>query len=362
MSLSSTSIPTSLQVLQCLTMASCTDVANLERVETIGDSFLKYVTSVALSLSHPDASSGELSVRRCRFISNENLFKLGVEKNFPGCIYYQTFDPTSNWLPPSYVYQPSDDAAEATGSQVKVNFSEDWKAVETGVWSSELVNTEEGAAANPEDVNAATYRIWAQTAAEQQTGVDWGTLEPSESSSPNGTNNLIPLNGTGANGMNGTNGINGRNGSFSPRNGSLPSSPFGVFSLSDDLLGGLEQSEIDQEIEDLFLDPEGEILSPPDFSSSRGPTGYSTKPKVRSKNTNAIDKSNLPSPYLENCLSDKSIADVIEALIGCYFVQSGSATAFKLMSWLNLPVIEKEASFQRFMSKSAWKRLRILYK
>ena len=331
-------------------MASCTDVTNLERVETIGDSFLKFVTSVSLAVTHQDSSSGELSVRRCRYISNENLFKIGVEKNFPGCVYYQTFDPSSNWLPPAYVYLTNDEPAELENERVKLNFSEAWSSVETGVWSSNI--NASGAAdmtnTNPDAVNSATYRLWSQNTSNTQGGLDWGTLDVGGSpSGADGISNLMPVNGT--------NGINGLNGSAVLRNGGTMSSPFGVFSLSDDLLSSVNQSEMDQEIEDLFLDPEGEILSPPVMSGSSVGTWSASavlsNSNSRRKTKSGFDKSALPSPYMENCLSDKSIADVIEALIGCYFVQSGSEAAFKLMKWLSLPVVESESSFERFQGE-----------
>ena len=58
-----------------------------------------------------------------------------------------------------------------------------------------------------------------------------------------------------------------------------------------------------------------------------------------------VDRSNLPSPYIENCISDKSVADVVEAMIGCFFVQSGPQAASKIMQWFGLPVVPMHPSF-----------------
>ncbi|TPP57973.1 Endoribonuclease Dcr-1, partial [Fasciola gigantica] len=56
-------------VLQALTMSSSNDFINLERMETIGDSFLKFVVTVHLYLCHPTAHEGKLSHLRSRIVS-----------------------------------------------------------------------------------------------------------------------------------------------------------------------------------------------------------------------------------------------------------------------------------------------------
>lgn len=70
-------------VRQAIT-ATCAGMdVNYERLETLGDSVLKLVTSVMLFITYPDEHEGLLTSRRTHIVSNANLFhrahKLGLE-------------------------------------------------------------------------------------------------------------------------------------------------------------------------------------------------------------------------------------------------------------------------------------------
>lgn len=45
--------------------------------------------------------------------------------------------------------------------------------------------------------------------------------------------------------------------------------------------------------------------------------------------------------YRDHCISDKSIADCVEAIIGAYLITSGPQAALKVMSWFGLEVLPK---------------------
>merc|ERR1719233_1816391 len=52
-------------------------------------------------------------------------------------------------------------------------------------------------------------------------------------------------------------------------------------------------------------------------------------------------------PYIlqiQHTLPDKSIADCVEALIGCYLTECGPRGALLLMAWLGLKVLPKKAT------------------
>jgi dsRNA-specific ribonuclease len=51
-------------LLQALTMSNANDGINLERLETVGDSFLKFSVTTHLFLSYPDVHEGKLSYLR----------------------------------------------------------------------------------------------------------------------------------------------------------------------------------------------------------------------------------------------------------------------------------------------------------
>ncbi|VDD81511.1 unnamed protein product [Mesocestoides corti] len=95
--------PSPTMILQSLTMLCAADFINLERLETIGDSFLKFAVTTHLYLSHPDAHEGYLSALRSFIVGNTNLYRLGCLRRLPGRIVGVAFEPHENWVPPGYV-------------------------------------------------------------------------------------------------------------------------------------------------------------------------------------------------------------------------------------------------------------------
>nr|CAH8863218.1 unnamed protein product [Trichobilharzia regenti] len=89
-------------VLQALTMSCSNDFINLERMETIGDSFLKFVVTVHLYLRYPAAHEGKLSHLRSRIVCNTNLHRLGKAKDLQSRMVGGKFEPHENWVPPGY--------------------------------------------------------------------------------------------------------------------------------------------------------------------------------------------------------------------------------------------------------------------
>ncbi|KAJ8955483.1 hypothetical protein NQ318_003584 [Aromia moschata] len=71
-------------------MSNANDGINLERLETIGDSFLKY----------ENVHEGKLSHLRSKQVSNLNLYRLGKRKTLGEFMIATKFDPHDNWLPP----------------------------------------------------------------------------------------------------------------------------------------------------------------------------------------------------------------------------------------------------------------------
>ncbi|KAH8873712.1 Endoribonuclease Dcr-1 [Schistosoma japonicum] len=89
-------------ILQALTMSCSNDFINLERLETIGDSFLKFVVTVYLYLTYPTAHEGKLSHLRSRIVCNSNLYRLGKAKDLQNRMIGGKFEPHENWVPPGY--------------------------------------------------------------------------------------------------------------------------------------------------------------------------------------------------------------------------------------------------------------------
>lgn len=90
-------------ILQALTMSNASDGINLERLETVGDSFLKYAVTAYLYCTYDKIHEGKLSHLRSKQISNYNLFRLGKNKCLGEMMVATKFEPSDNWLPPGFV-------------------------------------------------------------------------------------------------------------------------------------------------------------------------------------------------------------------------------------------------------------------
>lgn len=101
---------------QSLTPSAANDAFDLERLETLGDSFLKLSTTISLFCSRNKSHEGKLTNSRKNRISNFNLCYLAKKKGLPLRILSQSFDPLSNWTPPSFSLSlqdlPSSDETE----------------------------------------------------------------------------------------------------------------------------------------------------------------------------------------------------------------------------------------------------------
>lgn len=86
--------------IQALTLLHANDSINLERLEMIGDSLLKFIASAHVFTHFPLMHEGQLTAIRTRLICNKHLFQLGAKKGLPaylaGCYFY----PQTSYLPP----------------------------------------------------------------------------------------------------------------------------------------------------------------------------------------------------------------------------------------------------------------------
>lgn len=97
--------PSSSSILRALTLTSASDGFNLDRVEMLGDSFLKFSYSIYVYCKYPFANEGHLSALRSYQVANLNLYEIGSFIGLPECILGSLFevDRTANtWMPPLY--------------------------------------------------------------------------------------------------------------------------------------------------------------------------------------------------------------------------------------------------------------------
>ncbi|XP_015599757.1 endoribonuclease Dicer isoform X2 [Cephus cinctus] len=97
--------PSPVDIAQALTRKQVQDVFDLERLETLGDSFLKYAVSVFLYESFPNHDEGHLTAVKGKIIGNRNLYYCGKNKKIPGRMKVDDFVPLSNFIAPSYTVE-----------------------------------------------------------------------------------------------------------------------------------------------------------------------------------------------------------------------------------------------------------------
>lgn len=89
-------------ILAALTTIKSHDTFNLERVETLGDSFLKFAASLYLYHKFPTLNEGQLTNIKGRLISNRNLYYAGERFNLAGRMKIEQFSPRKDFMVPGF--------------------------------------------------------------------------------------------------------------------------------------------------------------------------------------------------------------------------------------------------------------------
>ena len=98
-------IPTSHELLVAFTLTNAGEEFNMERLEILGDVFLKYSIGIRLfcdSKHNMEAEEGMLSLRRSQIVGNRNLFNKAITNEFPQMISARKLMPYLNFMPPRY--------------------------------------------------------------------------------------------------------------------------------------------------------------------------------------------------------------------------------------------------------------------
>lgn len=115
-------------ILQSLTTSKADAGFDLERLETLGDSFLKMATSIFLYFNHPYKNEGRLTSKRKKLISNTKLMQEAKKKGIPEAMCNTAFglkrsgndeDDYSLWIPPMFVKVPTSILPHATSLQLR---------------------------------------------------------------------------------------------------------------------------------------------------------------------------------------------------------------------------------------------------
>ncbi|XP_033221777.1 endoribonuclease Dicer isoform X2 [Belonocnema kinseyi] len=97
--------PDPIIVMKALTSKIGNDCFDLERLETLGDSFLKFAVSLYLYDTFKSFNEGQLTALKGKMIGNRNLFYCGVNKGISGRLKVEDFSPMSNFITPAYAVE-----------------------------------------------------------------------------------------------------------------------------------------------------------------------------------------------------------------------------------------------------------------
>ncbi len=308
--------PSPCTILQTITMSNANDFFNLERLETIGDSFLKFSITVYLYCTYPGIHEGKLSYLRSKQVSNYNLYRLGKKKGFPDRMVAAKFEPQENWLPPGYIVKNNNAyqglnviiaSVKNTRRFRKPSYSERIACEEAVKNQQSPEKTKEGDCSVSVDtgnsVNNAPVSDTKSSAADTgPPGAD--TMSPSTDTRSPGADAGSPSTDTGS--------LCAGAGSPSPDTGS----PGADTRSSGDGLS--EASKFERELQEATKVEEAGKLCEPEEENSKTLIPY-----------------NLQT---QHSLPDKSIADCMEALIGCYLTTCSQKAALLFMTWLGLKV------------------------
>uniref|UniRef100_A0A8D3E7D4 ribonuclease III n=1 Tax=Scophthalmus maximus TaxID=52904 RepID=A0A8D3E7D4_SCOMX len=285
-------------ILQALTLSNASDGFNLERLEMLGDSFLKHAITTYLFCTYPDAHEGRLSYMRSKKVSNCNLYRLGKKKGLPSRMVVSIFDPPVNWLPPGYVVNQDKNCTD------KQDFEEKEDLLANGEpgndYDEEEDDEEEGEEVEPKDeVNMEDDLEYYK---EHIKFID----------------NMLLGSGAFAKKI-----------SLSV----FPPSPAPASPAS----SGPSAEEFDYSSWDAmcYLDP-SKAGEEDDFV-----VGF-WNPSEESCGVELGKQSISYDLHTEQCIADKSIADCVEALLGCYLTSCGERAAQMFLCSLGLKVLPLE--------------------
>ncbi|XP_028846066.1 endoribonuclease Dicer [Denticeps clupeoides] len=302
-------------ILQALTLSNASDGFNLERLEMLGDSFLKHAITTYLFCTYPDAHEGRLSYMRSKKVSNCNLYRLGKKKGLPSRMVVSIFDPPVNWLPPGYVVnqdksstdkwdleETKEDLANGKGSEACDEDEDDGDDLEEDVdlmWKGpkDEVNVEDDLEYYQEHINFIDNMLMGSGAFGKK--ISLGSFPPAEPSYEWKV----------------------------PKKPTLPNARF-----PSDAGDEFDYSSWDAMC---YLDP-SKAAEEDDFV-----VGFWNP----SEENCGTDLGKQPISYdlhTEQCIADKSIADCVEALLGCYLTSCGERAAQMFLCSLGLKVLPVE--------------------
>ncbi|XP_055329020.1 endoribonuclease Dicer-like [Paramacrobiotus metropolitanus] len=108
-------------LLNAVTSAKVADGFNLERLEVIGDTFLKFSSYVYVYFRFRQHQEGRLTQLCDQFVSNFNLYRLAKTKDLQNYVLNQEFNPGDNFVPPGYIFDEQESNEMLANSGTKAD-------------------------------------------------------------------------------------------------------------------------------------------------------------------------------------------------------------------------------------------------
>ncbi|CAL4067860.1 unnamed protein product, partial [Meganyctiphanes norvegica] len=255
-------------LLQSLTLASSNADFNLEQLEVLGDSFLKYATSEFLFMKYRNDHEGKLTQRRSVLISNRTLYGRAKLKNIPEFLQRLPLNLRTHGYLPGFV--------------VKTELSEELctQGLASDLWHR--IN-----ARQPVNLKEEVFKLMQ----EKQNKEESQKLHKKKISSQEKCESAEDF---------------------------FPGTDVDTYTKME-----VVSSDVEMDAEEYNHQTE----------SNESITGEVDS----SKNINLLHKEHeVYNPWTHHILSDKSIADAVEALIGVHLLVGGADSAHQFLHWLGI--------------------------
>uniref|UniRef100_A0A8C9JE09 Endoribonuclease Dicer n=1 Tax=Panthera tigris altaica TaxID=74533 RepID=A0A8C9JE09_PANTA len=295
-------------ILQALTLSNASDGFNLERLEMLGDSFLKHAITTYLFCTYPDAHEGRLSYMRSKKVSNCNLYRLGKKKGLPSRMVVSIFDPPVNWLPPGYVVNQD---KSNTDKWEKDEMTKDCMLANGKLDQDFEEDDEEG-----EDL---TWKVPKEDADDEDDFLEY------DQEHIKFIDNMLMGSGAFVKKIS-LSPLSATDSAYEwkmPKKASLGSMPFS---------SDFEDFDYSSWDAMCYLDP-SKAVEEDDFV-----VGF-WNPSEENCGVDTGKQSISYDLHTEQCIADKSIADCVEALLGCYLTSCGERAAQLFLCSLGLKVL-----------------------
>lgn len=94
-------------ILHAMTLKTAKEKYNMERLEILDDSFLKYIAAIKCCYENPHDSQGSRAIKCMSKVHNTYLYEEAKNKNFQAFLIQDSFS-ENTFIPPLYINNKSE--------------------------------------------------------------------------------------------------------------------------------------------------------------------------------------------------------------------------------------------------------------